>query len=282
MTTRRLLLILVLLLAGSRLAAQSPSRSGPPAGTATPNYVVGPGDRLRINVWNQDNVSGEYVVAGDGSFTFPLIGRVAASGLTLGSLETELRKLLAAGYYNNPQVTASVVEYRSKRVFVMGALRTPGTYPLTGDMSLVEALARAGSTTADAADHLFVIRSAAADGPVLPGESARSEVMRVDLRRLEHGEQSAAVLLQDGDTLYVPRSSTIYVYGEVRRPGAYPIAQDTTVRQALALAGGASEFGAVNRVKILRLIDGREQEMRASLTDRLQPGDTLVIPERLF
>ena len=77
---------------------------------ASPNYEVGPNDRLRITVWNQEDVSGEYVVSGDGSFTFPLIGRVTAAGLTLSKLEAELKQLLAAGFFRNPQVTAAVIE----------------------------------------------------------------------------------------------------------------------------------------------------------------------------
>jgi polysaccharide biosynthesis/export protein len=248
----------------------------------TPNYVIGPGDRLRITVWNQENVSGEYVVAGDGSFTFPLIGRVVAGGLTVSKLETELKRLLANGFYRDPQVTASMLEYRSKRVFVIGSLHTPGAYPLTGDMNLIEALARAGSTTPDAADHLFIIHSsAAAEGPVLPGQASATQVMRVDLRLLNDGA-TPEVHLEDGDTLFVPRAATVFVYGQVTRPGAYPIGEDTTVRQALSLAGGATEFGAVNRATILRSVSKKEQKIPAKLDDRLKPGDTIVIPERLF
>jgi polysaccharide export outer membrane protein len=148
-------------------------------------------------------------------------------------------------------------------------------------MSLIEALARAGSTAPDAADHVLILRSPNADGPVLPGQDQSADVTRVDLRRLNEG-MAADVALQDGDTIFVPRAATIYVYGQVRRPGSYPIAQDMTVRQALALAGGASEFGALNRVKVLRVVDGRELTVAAKLNDRLQPGDTVVVPERFF
>lgn len=248
----------------------------------SPNYVIGPGDRLRITVWKQENISGDYHVSADGSFTFPLIGRVVASGLTLVKLEAELTRMLAAGYYKNPQVTTAVLEYRSKQMFVMGALRSPGAYPLTGEMTLVEALARAGSTTADAAEHVFVIRSSSANGPVLPGQDESAEVTRFDLRQFDGGQLSSVVMIRPGDTIFVPRVSSIYVYGQVRSPGSYPIKQQTTVRQALSLAGGISEFGAVNRVKVLRMENGKEREIKVELNDVVSPGDTIVVPERFF
>jgi polysaccharide export outer membrane protein len=245
------------------------------------NYSIGPGDRLRIALWNQANVSGEYAVDGDGAFTFPLIGRVVANGLTTSALEAELRRRLGDGFYRNPQVTVAVVEYRSQRFYVMGSVRNPGTHPLTGAMTLIEALTRAGSTTGDAADQLLILRSPHAQGPVLPGQDAGASVIRVDLRQLSGG-QPTDVSLQDGDTIYVPRASTIYVYGEVRRPGNYPIPDGTTIRQVLSLAGGLTEFGADNRIHILRLVKGKEMEMKVKLNDKVESGDTVVVPQRYF
>ena len=85
---------------------------------------------------------GKYTVEADGTFTFPLIGRVKAGGLTLRSVEEALRKELSNGFFKNPQVSVAVEQYRSQRVFVVGEVRMPGTYPLTGDTTLIEALAR--------------------------------------------------------------------------------------------------------------------------------------------
>jgi polysaccharide export outer membrane protein len=275
---------------GAQAAAQgaNPPAPVPPAGSTVapaastpPNYIIGPNDRLRITVWNQENISGEYNVSADGSFTFPLIGRVEAGGLTLVKLEAELKRMLADGYFKNPQVTAAVLEYRSKRIFVMGAIRQPGAYPLTGDMTVVEALARAGSTASDAADHAFIIRSANAQGPLLPGQDESASVTRLDLREFNSG-LATVVMVRDGDTIFVPRVSTVFVYGQVRSPGAYPIGQETTVRQALSLAGGVSEFGAANRIRVLRVENGKEREIKVELNDIVKPGDTIVVPERFF
>ena len=256
-------------------AAAAPTR------TSSPNYVIGANDRLRITIWNQENISGEYVVSADGSFTFPLIGRVVAAGLTLTKFESELKRMLGAGYFKNPQVTAAVVEYRSKRVYVTGAVRQPATYPLTGEMSLIEVLARAGSTTPEAADHVLIIRSTEAEGPVLPGQDPSASVTRIDLRELDAGQLPSLKLL-GGETIHIPRRFMVYVSGHVRTPGSYPLREDMTVRQALAAAGGASEFGATNRLRILRTEDGKLKDVKVEMEDLVRPDDTIVVPERRF
>src|SRR5437764_12852992 len=87
------------------------------------DYVIGPQDVLAIQVFDQADLGGKYTVETDGTFSFPLIGRVTAGGMTLRNLETELKKKLADGYFRNPQVTVGVEQYRSQRVFVMGEVR---------------------------------------------------------------------------------------------------------------------------------------------------------------
>jgi polysaccharide biosynthesis/export protein len=299
------LLLLTVRALSASAGAQAGAQAGKPGGTAakpggtaappstqgaattptlisSPNYIVGPNDRLKLTVWNQEDMSGEYVVSADGTFTFPLVGQVKAAGLTLTKLEAELKQLLAAGFFRNPQVTAAVVEYRSKRIFIMGAVKQPGAVALTRETTLIEALAQAGSTTPEAADHVFILHSRDADGPILPGQDATASVKRIDLRELNSGQLPEAATVQDGDTVYVPPKQNVYVSGQVRNPGAYPIGQQTTVRQVLALAGGPSEFGAINRVKILRSENGSEKEIKVELNDLVKPGDTVVVPERFF
>jgi polysaccharide export outer membrane protein len=274
--------VALLLITSGAAAQPAPPTQPQPAAKGDANFVIGPNDKVRVTVWNHANISGEYTIERDGSFTFPLIGRVDATGMTVVMLEQELRKQLMNGFYKDPQVTAALVENRSSKVFLVGELRSPGAYPITGEVTLIEALAKAGSTGPEAADHALIIRSDHAQGPVMPGQDASAKVTRVDLRQLGTGQLSADSMVHDGDTVYVPRAANIYIYGEVRRPGSYPIGQTTTVRQALALAGGVSDFGAVNRLKILRVVDGAEQTLKAKLDELLKPGDTLIVPERYF
>ena len=271
------------LLVASAAAAQpkQPARPAPQA-----DYVVGPQDVLSITIWDQIDLSGKFTVETDGSFTFPLIGRVKAGGLTLRQIEAELKKRLTPDYFRNPQLTVAVDTYRSQRVFVVGEVRTPGTYILSGDMSLIEVLSRAGSATSYASGEAIVVR--AADGeapgrPLLPNEAAASTTIRVDLRELQSGALLKNIALRDGDTIFVPRAETIYVSGQVKNPGAYALqTKDTTVLQALSLAGGVTDRGSTKRIKIVRLVKGKKTEIKVKLSDVVLPGDTVIVPERFF
>lgn len=254
------------------------------AAQSAANYVIGARDVLTIQVFDTD-ISGKYTVEADGTLSFPLIGRVEAAGRTLRQFEDELKKKLADGYYRNPQVSVAVDQYKSQQIFVMGEVRAPGPVPLTGGMALVEALARAGSTLPSASGEVIVVRAplkAAGAAPVTPDQEGAAEVFRATIRELESGKLQQNIELQDGDTLYVPRAETAYVFGEVRNPGAYSIQANMTVLQVLSLAGGATEHAALNRVRIVRVEDGEKQEVRVKLTDLVKPGDTVIVPERYF
>jgi polysaccharide export outer membrane protein len=250
------------------------------------DYVVGPQDVLAISVWDQPDLNNKFTVETDGSFTFPMIGRVQAGGLTLRQIEAELRKRLSDGYFKNPQLTVAIDTYRSQRVFILGEVRTPGTYVLTGNMSLVEALSRAGSTNAAASHEAVIVRAPEGKlgaGPTLPDQAEAREVVRVELKALQSGDQAQNVALRDGDTVYIPRAEMVYVTGQVKNPGAYPLqAQETTVMQVLALAGGVTDRGSSGRIKVVRLVNGEKKEMKVKLGDLVLPGDTIIVPERFF
>jgi polysaccharide export outer membrane protein len=259
------------------------------AQTASPvvDYVVGPQDVLTINSYDQADLSGKFTVETDGTFTYPLIGRFKAGGLTLRKVEDGLKdRLRSEGFFKNAQITVSVEQYRSQKVFVVGEVRNPGPYPVSGDMSLIEALARAGSTLPTASGEVVIVHSRAgvdASGPTLPTQDAADGALRFDLRALQNGESTATAALRDGDTIYVPRAESIYVFGEVKNPGAYPLQQsNTTVLQALSLAGGVVDRGATSRIRIARMVNGDKIESRAKLNDVVKPGDTIIVPERFF
>ena len=276
------LLLAAVLCAPVLSGSQAPAPQTEPSRT---EYVIGAQDVLTITVWDSPDLSGKFTVETDGSFTFPLIGRVKAGGLTLRQCEAELKKKLADGYFKNPQVSVAVESYRSQRVFIVGEVRNPGTYPLTGDMTLIEAIARAGSTTPSASPEALVVRppaGKATSGPLLPGQ-AESEVLKVDLKELQSGALSQNIALRDGDTIFVSRAESIYVFGQVKNPGAYALqSTETTVLQALSLAGGVTDRGAANRIKIVRVVKGEKVEIKVKLTDPVLPGDTLIVPEKFF
>ena len=271
-------LVFLLGVAAPLLAA---ARQQPP-----PDYLVGPQDVLAITVWDQADLSGKFTVEADGSFTFPLIGRVKVGGLTLRGIEEELVRRLKDGYFKNPQLTVTVDTYRSQRVFVVGEVRIPGTVSLTGDMTLIEALARAGSTLPTASTEAIIVHAPegqAATGPVMPGRDNDGAALHVDLNELQRGGNAKNVTLRDGDTIFVPKAEMIYVFGQVRSPGSYALqARETTVMQALSLAGGVTDRGSTSRLKIVRIVGGVKKEIKVKLADLVQPGDTLVVPERFF
>jgi polysaccharide export outer membrane protein len=250
------------------------------------NYVVGPQDILMITMFDQEDLSGKYPVDADGTFTFPLVGRVKAGGLTLRQLEGELKRLLKDGaYFKDPQLAVGVEQYRSQKVHVVGEVRNPATYPLTGDTTLIEAIARAGSTLPTASGEALIVRVKAgarsSDRPTLPNEE-NTEVTTVDLKQLQSGALSQNVALKDGDTIFVPRAETVYVIGQVKNPNAYAIQRGTTVLQVLALAGGVTDRGAMGRITIIRMEKGKQVEVKAKLTDIVRSGDTIKVPERFF
>lgn len=248
------------------------------------NYVVGPEDILTITSFDQEDLSGKYPVDADGTFTFPLIGRVKAGGLTLRELEAELKRLLKDGFFKDPQLAVAVETYKSQKIHIVGEVRNPGTYALTGDMSLIEAVARAGSTMPTASGEALIVRAKAGrdtSRPLIPN-GEENDVTTVDLKQLQSGALAQNVALRDGDTIFVPRAESVYVFGQVKNPGAYPIQRNTTVLQALSLAGGVNERGATGRIKIVRIHDGKTVELKVKLTDLVRPGDTIMVPERFF
>ena len=166
----------------------------------------------------------------------------------------------------------------------MGEVRQPGPVPLTGGMTLIEALARAGSTTSTASGEVAIVRNSQGEvrGPVLPDQNSGSDVFRASIKELEGGALSQNLELRDGDTVFVPRAETIYVFGQVRSPGAYGVQANMTVLQALSLAGGVTEHGAAGRIRVVRSEDGAKKEIKVKLADLVRPGDTVIVPERFF
>jgi polysaccharide export outer membrane protein len=243
---------------------------------------------LQITVFDQADLSGKYTVEADGTVAFPLVGRVRAAALTLRGFEAQLRKLLADGFLKNPQLSVAVEQYRSQRIFIVGEVRQPGTYTLTGGMTLIEALARAGSTLPSASGEALIVRprhAGPAAEPLLPstaGDGDESDVVVVDIRELQSGALTQNVALSAGDTIYVPQAETMFVFGQVRAPGSYPLRRNTTVLQALSLAGGATEFAALGRIRTIRIVDGKRREVKVKLDDLVLPGDTITVPRRYF
>jgi polysaccharide biosynthesis/export protein len=181
-----------------------------------------------------------------------------------------------------------VDQYRSQQIFVMGEVRQPGSLQFTGSMSVIEALARVGSTTDRAGAEAIIVRQPSGTQPPDAAaiqkaqESKSPDIIRVDLKGLQTGLLAQNVQLRSGDTIFVARAETVFISGNVRSAGEYTIRQGTTVRQALALAGGVTERGSTRRIQIIRQVNGVDTTIGADLQDLVRPGDTIVVRERFF
>jgi polysaccharide export outer membrane protein len=277
-------MVAALLIALVSLADQLPvPAKGNSDSAETANYMVGPDDVLTVTVFNEPQLSGKFRVENDGQFDYPFLGRIKAGGTTVGEIAAAVKAKLADGYLRNPQVTVEVEQFRSQSVFVMGEVRSPGKYTLTGSVTLIEALAQAGSTTSGAGSDVLILhpKGRVKGAPTLP-EEREAEVQRVSLRDLQTGKLSQNVQIRDGDTIFVPKAERFFVTGQVRNPGAYVFEPNTTVLQAISMAGGVSDRGSNRRIRIIRVVDNKKQEFDANPTDLVQPGDTIMVRQRLL
>ena len=282
------LLSLALVLTAQTAASGQAAIPPPPIQLAAPaTYQIGATDVLGIKVFGEESLSNSYTVDSDGSITFPLLGRIQVSGKTTREIEEQITQLLAAGYIRKPQVSVEIATYRSRSIFVIGEVKSPGRYTINGPQTLLEVIAHAGSTTAAASDTIIVQRyrdgiAAAVAAPALPGDSQAVEVFRVSLTELREGRPTANILLQDSDTIIVPPAERFYVTGFVRQPGSFALRPGMTVRQAIAEAGGVTERGSSRGIKIIRKENGKEVELDADMADLVKPNDTIRVRQRLI
>ena len=121
-------------------------------------YTLGTGDKLRINVFGQPELSGEFVVDGTGAISLPLIGQVTAVGLSTQELETTIATNLSNGFLLEPRVSAEVINYRP--FYILGEVGRPGEYPFNSGLTVLNAVAAAGGFTYRANKKVVFIKSA--------------------------------------------------------------------------------------------------------------------------
>jgi len=258
-----------------------------PRQTPTLGYTLGAGDVLRVNVYDNPDLSQEVTIEADGAFSYPLIGRVQAAGLPVRQLEGLLAKRFAEGYLVSPQVGVTVTQHKSQQVYVMGAVSKPGPYALQRQTTLLEALSTAGGPTPEAG--FEVVLTHATDKQALPSGTSKvsatangQSAMRVSLEQLMAGGVPQRITLQDGDVVYVPAAAFVYVTGEIQRPGRYRLEKDTTIQKAVSLAGGFTKFAATKSMTVQRMVDGKRLDFQAGPDDLLQADDVVVVRPSLF
>ncbi len=274
-----LLMLPMILMALSALAA-------PPLSLADENYAVGPGDVLNIKVWDHEDLDRSVEVSEEGAFTFPFIGKVEVSGMTTFEIEKILKDKLADGYLVAPQVNISMAEYRNQKAFVFGEVKKPGVYMLTHRYNLLELISEAGGFTEKRGSICTIVRPESKmdkDQPTLIEDAGKNEIITIDIDKLVSGQLSTNTsYVRPGDTIYISETEKIYVTGEVKAPGELKWKRGITVREAVSLAGGGTARAAVNRIQIIRKVNGVEQVIKLNLADPILPNDIVKVPESYF
>lgn len=233
---------------------------------------ISPRDTLNIQVTGVDDLTKNYVVAGDGSVDFPWasVGRVQAGGMTAKAFEAALTEKLKC-CVRAPQVSVTLQQLIDKEVIVTGSVQSQGPIAYGGEITLFQALSRA-VPTADAGDTIFVSRKQP-DGTV-------DVAAQVSLSELRGNMIKYDVPLHDGDIVQVPQAQSVYVLGYVNQPGAVTVPAHCTLNQLLALVHGATEMANVKGATVLHY--GEKKWAKLKDTDIIKPGDTVKIPKRFF
>jgi len=252
------------------------------------DYKIGAKDLLEISVFGLEEMNKTVRVSEDGKITLPLLGEVEVEGLTKTELEKKLSQLLEEKYLQSPQVTVFIKEYQSKRISVLGAVGKPGPYELLGRQTLLQLISEAGGLTEDAGDDIIVIRQ------FQDGTNISLKISIDDL--FLKGDARLNIPLEPNDIVNIPAEKTvlIYVFGQVRKPGALEVKKSNipTLLQAIAQAGGFSERASKGGVLIKRINkDGKEKQIKVNVKDiikgkkkdiQLLENDVVYVPETIF
>jgi polysaccharide export outer membrane protein len=247
--------------------AQVAAAQAPAVSQAAPAYVLGPNDGLSIMVYGQNEFNVTTRVKPDGSIVVPLIGKVQAQGKTVLTLADEVTQRLVQGnFLRDPIVNVEVTEFASRYVRVAGKVGSPGLIPLDRYSGLLDILLRAGWVQ-DVGSELIYVRRA-----------ANGQEVEISTKDLARGAV-ADIVLQPGDTIFVPPSEVVYLTGAAMAPGSYPLKRDMTVSDLIAMGGGVGPTGSSGKFGLKR---GDEKETDVSGTEKLKAGDVIRVRERLF
>jgi polysaccharide export outer membrane protein len=258
---------------------------GVQAGSNLGYEPVGPGDLVVVLVTGSPELSRSSRITNDGKLILPLLREpVAVDGLTPAQIANAVSsELMKEKLLVEPIVSAAVLEYRSKRVSVVGEVKMPATFQAVGNMRLLDAIARAQGFAPDAGPEVIIS---------FPEGKDLKEPLHVPIRSLLAAKDAAQnILLRGGEEIRVPEAQRLFIVGNVRMPGSYPLADPdgSTVLKALALSQGSLPFSA-KRAYIYRLIadTGKRQEITVELREilhrkapdvGLQASDILYIPD---
>jgi polysaccharide biosynthesis/export protein len=277
-------LLAMWLLPAGPAAAQTPAPQAAPAApapivdaTAVPEYKLGPGDVIRITVYQNQDLSMETRLSDGGVISYPLLGAVRLGGLSVGDAEKRLAQGLQQGdFVKSPQVTVVLMQARGSQVSVLGQVNRPGRFALElAGTRLSDVLALAGGVNTQlGGDTITVVGTRA-------GKPFRQQV---DLPQVfSSADRHDDLVLQGNDVVYVERAPLVYIYGEVQRPGQIALQRGMTLLQGLAAGGGLTQRGTEKGIRVhRRSANGKTEVLQPGSDEPLQDGDVIYVRESLF
>lgn len=279
-------LVLLLLLTAGFASAQPGTAAGAGDEGVQP-YRVGEGDVLRLDVAGRSDISGILTTAPDGTIQIPVVGSIIVAGKTIGEIRSDLARRISLFDRTNPQVTISVAEYKSRKIFVLGAVLLPGIYAFAELPNVWDAIAEAGGPVEDA--DLSKVE-------LIPGETpdGRKTTVVDVAAAIRESRSESLPRLKPGDTIRVPRgvsSTIILMMGAVVRPGPLPIDQARDLVSAISKAGGATLDARLDAIDIVRTRGDQRSKIRVSVKKYfdtadlsgnpiLEAGDTVYVQRR--
>jgi polysaccharide biosynthesis/export protein len=272
-------------------------------------YRLGSEDVVKVSILagGEEQVEKEMVVGENGNINVPFIGKIKAAGLTMEELEKAIIKPLERDFFVNPQVHLQIKEYHSLQFFISGAVKNPGMFELEYTPTIMDLIANAGGVLKERGNLAYILRGGSGnfidkknlDDETFKKNISNKEPIKVDLLKLlDEGNMSENIMLQSGDTIYIPlgtklnqTKTKIYVQGEVENPGAFDFQPGLTALSACIIAGGFDKFAAPNRAKIVRITKNGQETIDINLEKvisgdlpdlPLKPGDRIHIPESWF
>ena len=254
------------------VAANAPNPSLAP----TPLLALGVGDAISVQVYGKPELSVTTYVADDGTVAVPLAGNVEVQGLSPAKAGQRIAAAYRQGkYLVDPQVTVFLVQFRSQQVSVLGAVRTPGRFPVESKTTVLDVLAQAGGTNESSGNLVVLLR---------PGKDGEITRHSIDLSGLsQDGKPVSTMTLRGGDSIFVPNADQFYIHGEVNSPNMYRLEPGMTVIQAISRGGGITPRGSKSRIEIERKkSDGSTETRSGKLNDPVQTNDVIRVKERFF
>jgi len=277
----------------------------PSALLAQEDYILGPGDKIRVSVIGEQDLTTEGIISPQGTFTFWVLGDIKVAGKSLAEFKNELTNLLGEKYIQNPVVKIDVLDYHSKEVVIQGAIKAPGSYFLdTNSTTILKLISKAGSVTSEVGTFAYIIRGYLNSGKSV--KDAESQIandtnrIEVNLKKLLlDGDLQEDKPVYGGDFVFISSVNSeelsrnyVWVEGAVKSPGKIPYQTGLTALSAVIQAGDFTEYASPNKAVLHRKNpDGTTTTIKLKLKNirkgkkpdvPLQPGDRLTIPQSIF